>query len=385
MANYEKRENGSWSVRFRIRGINGKIVNKRLSGFPKKSLAEEAYRNFMKNYVEPKTTIIDKDNNITFLKLYSKYLAYCATEIKESSLIRFKNNCELHIIPYFKDCKINDIKELDVLTWKQIIDKKTYTKNGKQINLSPKTKKLIFSQMVHILNFAKKYYGLEKNNAIIVGNFKDKHAIKKEMSFWTLSEFDKFISVADNKLYKTVFETLFYTGMRKGELMALLWSDIDFNKNVIKISKTASRTISSDENYIITSPKSKNGNRIITMPDKLNNSLKSWYDIQKSKQLNNKENYVFGGERVLPQQNILNYLIKWCNISDVKKIRIHDLRHSHVSMLISTGGQSLSLVYVIAKRIGDTPEQIFKTYGHLFPDDEKAILNNFNKCIENKI
>lgn len=117
-----------------------------------------------------------------------------------------------------------------------------------------------------------------------------------------------------------------------------------------------------------------NAQHIIYIVKKLN-------DIQKSKKLANPNNFLFGGERILPQQNI--YLIRWCNESGVKKIRIHDLRHSHVSLLISTGGQSLSLVYVIAKCIGDTPEQIFKTYGHMFLDDEKMVLDNLNKCIDN--
>lgn len=92
------------------------------------------------------------------------------------------------------------------------------------------------------------------------------------------------------------------------------------------------------EMYKLTSPKSKNGNRTITMPNILSISLKKLNDIQKSKKLANPNNFVFVGERILPQQNILNYLVRCCNESGVKKIRIHDLRHSHVSLLISTGG-----------------------------------------------
>lgn len=365
----------SWSVRFKIYENNVEKY-KSLNGYATKKEATQAYVDFMATYKSPKEKI-QKLNayNMPFYTLYEKYKEYYKNEIKETSYNKNTNEAERFIIPFFNNKIVGKINEHDIVSWKTFINNYTYQKQGNETPLAHKSKTTIFTILVHILNYAIKFWQLNYNVAIKVGNFKNHSELKKEMQFWTYQEFTQFISVADNNLYKAVFMTLYYTGMRKGELLALKWSDIDIDNKTININKTASRSSDSENFYKITTPKSKNSNRKITMPDILVNELSLL------KESSNYNNFVFGGERVLPQQNILNYMNKWCEISKAKKIRIHDIRHSHVSLLISMGGNSLSLLYVIAKRIGDTPEQILETYGHLFPSDEKAAIERLNDYV----
>lgn len=375
MASYEKNDKNQWSVRFRIVGDDGRLVNKRLSGFDKKALAQRAYVEFMNSYIEPPKA--DRKHDITFSELFKHYVNYNKNEMKESSLQAYAERIQAHVLPYLGEMKINELSNKTISDFKDYLSKKTYIRKGKQIPYSHKYKSTIFESLVHLINYGIRFFNINSNVASRIGNFKNKSEINKEMSFWTKKEFDQFISSVDSLLYKTLFSFLYLTGCRVGEMCALQWKDIDFLKNTIKVNKTATRTSKSSMFYNITPPKTKNSNRIITMPSKLRSLL-----LEYKEEYYNKENdFIFGGERVFPRQTILNAMIKYCKLSNVKKIRIHDLRHSHVSLLINTGNNSLSLLYVIAKRIGDTPEMILQTYGHMFPDEQEKLISKLDEYL----
>ncbi|MRA58583.1 tyrosine-type recombinase/integrase, partial [Bacillus thuringiensis] len=85
-------------------------------------------------------------------------------------------------------------------------------------------------------NFGIKFHGLTTNPARIAGNFQKES--KKRINFWEFEEFKQFISVVDEPMYKAFFSTLYYSGARKGELLALTWEDINFEEKTINIHKT---------------------------------------------------------------------------------------------------------------------------------------------------
>ena len=117
-----------------------------------------------------------------------------------------------------------------------------------------------------IFNFAIKFHGLTSNPARIAGNFEKES--NKRMNFWEFVEFKQFIAVVDDPLYKTFFSILYYSGARKGELLALTWADVDFEQNAIHINKT-------EYNRKISKPKTKASNRIILLPSHAMNLLKN--------------------------------------------------------------------------------------------------------------
>ena len=176
------------------------------------------------------------------------------------------------------------------------------------------------------------------------------------LSVWTKAEFEQFITaVQDKPASYTAFMTMYYTGMRVGELCALTPADVDLKNNTIAISKTFQRINGKD---VVWAPKTPKSNRVITIPQTLADCLKTYMDKCYEIQSN---------DRLFPYtKHFLNHeMLRGCKKSGVKKIRVHDLRHSHASLLISMGENPL----LIKERLGHEKIQTtLGTYGHLYPN-----------------
>ncbi len=365
MASYYQATNKTWYTRFRV-CENGTIKQKCLSGFPTKKACQKAYDDYMLN-VDKSIRIQDKSNLVNFRQLYSYWQRYYINEVKESSYVSYNSIIHNYILPYFGNTSVHKLTTLEVSMWKDKIAQQKFS-----INYSNK----IFSALVLLLNYARKFFGLQNNVAVQVGGFKDKSTIKKEMEFWTPTEFQQFILVADNNYYKTIFLFLYLTGCRKGELQALTWQDIDLVNKVVYINKTYTRKTTTDSTFAITPPKSKNSNRSIHLPTYLVECLQTYKNGLASVCDND---FVFGREVPVHENSIARYMKKWIAKSGVKPIRVHDLRHSHVSFIINASqNTSLSLVYVIANRIGDRVEEVLDTYGHMFPNEQEKVMDNLD-------
>ena len=145
--------------------------------------------------------------------------------------------------------------------------------------------KCINNQLTAIFNYAVKYYGLKENPCHKAGSMGKKKA--DEMLFWTKDEFQTFIeSMKDRPASYTVFLTMYYTGIREGELLALTPSDIDFEKKTLTVNKSYQRLGKED---IITTPKTPKSIRTIPIPDGLCNCLQEYmshcYGLQKDDRL----------------------------------------------------------------------------------------------------
>ena len=163
----------------------------------------------------------------------------------------------------------------------------------------------------------------------------------------------------------TMFMTLYYTGMRKGELLALTPADIDLGKGTISVTKNYQRIAGQD---IITTPKTPKSNRVITIPNRLSECLRDYmaqcYELQP-------------GDRIFPYtKSFLDHEMEnGCKRSGVKKIRIHDLRHSHASLLVEMGFSPL----LIAERLGQERVQTtMETYSHLYPNKQGEVANRLD-------
>lgn len=160
--------------------------------------------------------------------------------------------------------------------------------------------------------------------------------------------------------------TLYYSGMRKGELLALTWPDLEFTNNTINIDKN---------NYYgeITTTKTKSSTRKIIMPKFVMNLLHAIF-----LKINPKMNYFVFGEftSAISPTGLRTRYEKYVKISGVKQIRIHDFRHSHASYLINNG----SIPSVVAKRLGHSNvATTLNTYSHLYPStEEEAVLQMEN-------
>ena len=186
-----------------------------------------------------------------------------------------------------------------------------------------------------------------------------KNEKEKEIDFWEKEEFDKFIECMNDPIQHAFFSTLYYMGLRKGECQALTWNDVDFNNKTITINKIVSHKHFKGENPI-TTPKTKNSYRTISMPDVLTGELRVLYSIERDFKAFREDSFVFGVNRWIPSETLRRTLKKGIEKANVKYITIHGFRHSHASYLINNMGKNNYSDYDIAQRLGDTVETLHR-------------------------
>ena len=300
---------------------------------------------------------------------------------KSSTVLTYMQDYNKHILPYFGNSYINRINTSDIRKWADTIENMGY---------SVAYLNKILNIVKNIFNFAIKNYNVNSNPVMLFGNFKEKNDKviddNKKLRYITLEDFNKFISVIDSSLWKTFFITAFYTGCRKGELIALLWSDIDFDKNEISISKTlyARNSTQTDTKELITSTKT-NKNRKIKMSKLLSKTLLEYKKQQENYKDFNDNWFVFGGPIYISPSTIARHKHYYFNLSGVSEITMHEFRHSHVSLLINeyvknceklnSKVDSTKFFIMMADRMGHSISVMQNVYMHLFPTMQDEIVN----------
>lgn len=239
-----------------------------------------------------------------------------------------------------------------IITWQnELINHKD--ENGKQY--SPVYLKTIHNQLSAIFNHAVRYYNLKENPCKKSGSMGKKK--NREMLFWTKEEYMKFADVMmDKPVSYYAFEMLYWCGIREGELLALTPADFDFTTHTLRINKSYQRLNRED---VITPPKTFKSNRFIKMPqficDEMQDYLKMLYEPKEDERI-----------FTISKSYLHHEMNKGSKVSGVKRIRVHDLRHSHVSLLINMG----FTVLAIADRMGHESIDITYRYAHLFPSEQ---------------
>ena len=208
------------------------------------------------------------------------------------------------------------------------------------------------NQLSAVFNHAVRHYNLKVNPAAQVGNMGKPKS--REMLFWTKAEYLKFAeAMMDKPLSYYAFEMLYWCGVREGELLALTPADFDFEKQTVTISKSYQRIKGRD---VITDPKTPKSNRVIQMPaflcDEMQDYIKSLYAVEPTDRI-----------FTVTKSYLHREMDRGAKEAGVKRIRIHDLRHSHISLLIDMGFTALA----IADRVGHESIDITYRYAHLFP------------------
>ena len=363
MASYEKHANGTWSVRFYC-VENFETVKKRLRGYKTKKEAENAYLKYKAELEEEKNLKISKQGTrLIFSDLFEEYCEFHKQRIKSSSFYDFDSKSRIHILPFFENYIVSEISPRLLLKWQNSID-----------HYSFKYKTNIRGYLSGILKYAQRYYNIP-NQLQNVDNFKNKQETIKEMQVWSEDEFKTFISKADKLEFKAFFSALYLTGCRKGELLATNWNDWDLTNNTLNINKTITRKVHG-RSWTITPPKNIYSVRKISITQQLSDLMKEYKDYQQQKY--DEINFVFGSKSPFADTNIIRYLTEVCSETGLKRIRIHDFRHSHASFLISKG---LSIV-AVAKRLGHKDiEQTLNTYAHLLKSDESKIIDKLDSIL----
>lgn len=346
MPAYYDEQRKTWYCKFYYKDYTGRRKQKCKRGFVRKTDAAAYERDFLLR--------LSGSADVTFKTLRESYIEYKRARIKASTLRNLEYCLTGQIAPYFDDKPIRDITPGDVLAWQNDM----ISSHRKETTINK-----INSHLRDIFNYAVKYFGLSKNPCI--ENIGRQKRDADSIDFWTLDEYREFISHVSAIEYRIIYELLFYTGMRIGELRALTLSDIDFNQNTIQISKTLPRC--SDE---ATTPKTINSFRAISVPREVAKNLKEYtmhiYDLTSTNRL-----------FFVEYQSIARYKNKVCTAYNIRQIRIHDFRHSHVSLLVNLDCS----IMMIADRIGDTPATVQSTYAHLYPEKKDAVLEKLEEIV----
>lgn len=349
----KKATNGTYYFRANLgkHPVTGKQIQKYRSGFATK---KEARAEYSKLILSTPDELTEKKEEVTFKKFIQEiYLPWYKTQVKESTYKNRYATIEKHF-SYFYKMNTDKIEPIHVQNWQLKLAK----------NYSPNYVRIIQGMLAVAFDRAI-VLGLAKKNPVrMIGNVKSR---KPKIDFWTLEEFQKVISL----LYKgdyyehylfISYWLLFMTGMRIGEAAALQWSDIDFETGVLSINKNLYYKTMTDYKFVET--KTQASIRDIVIDDDTIKELKEWKEVQ---------------QKVLPKCNfVLSYngtptskttlpraLEKLANLAGVHRIKIHALRHSHASLLISMGENPL----IIKDRLGHEKIQTtLGTYGHLYPN-----------------
>ena len=347
MPAYYDEKTKSWYCKFYYTDYTGTKKQKKKRGFKLQREAKEYERSFLEH--------LQGTPDMTFQALYDIYIEDISHRLRKNTVDGKKNVFKNRILPYFKDRPINEIQATDIRAWQ-----------NEQIAAGYSNAYLdrIMNMIVTIFNYAVTFYNLPVNPCTKAGHMGKR---TRSLNFWTLDEYNAIMEHVTDPAAHIAIELLFYSGMRFGELLALTPADLDYNKQTISITKSLQRK--NRQNYI-TAPKTDNGIRVITMPaavmEHLEDYTRKLYGLQQ-------DDLIFTFTRSL----IRNNMKRACTASGISCIRIHDLRHSHVSLLIDLKFTPL----LIAERIGDTVQMVNNTYGHLYPSRRQEVADRLNQLI----
>ena len=345
---YKDEKRNTWFCKCNYKDWLGESKSKMKRGFATKKDAQQWERDFLQKQ--------SASMDMKFASFVEVYFEDKAPRLKERSIMTKRTLFETKIIPYFGEKQMNEITAVDIIKWQNALLNQDY---------KPTYLRMIQNQMTALFNHAEKFYDLKDNPCKKVDKMGRSNA--KELNFWTKDEYEQFIQCfsPDEEMYRIIFQMLFWLGCRVGELLALTSQDIDFENGTVNISKTYYRR---NQNDYVTPPKTESSNRKITIPKFLAEEMKDFVDRQYG---------LTPEDRIFPitDRAIQKKMKQKAEQAKLKPIRVHDLRHSHIALLIEKGMQPL----VIAQRVGhDSVNTTMNIYGHLYPNKQKQVADLLN-------
>ena len=337
-----KNDAGRWYCAFYYKDWTGKRKKKKKEGFPTKREALVWERRYIEEQAGAPT--------MSFEALYGLYKKDCTCHLKKSTMISKFAMIDKHILPRFQRLCITEITPATVRAWQTEVLGKGYSQSYCYS---------LHRQLSAILNFACRYYGLPTNPAARAGSIGRNEV---HQAFWTLDDFHRFAMTLTDPAQIMLFYLLFWTGCRIGEVLALTWDDVD--ADAIHISKTMSRLRGAP---YIRAPKTRESVRTVPLPAFISSMLTDY------KQLT-----VYTGPELfqITSSAAARLLARHAKQAGLERIRIHDLRHSHASMLIQAGVPAIA----IAERLGHKNAQTtLRVYAHLYESTKDEVVSVLEK------
>ncbi len=311
---YLDKNTKKWYFEFNYKTATGETKRRKKRGFNLKSEAKEA---------EALERIKLKEappSSMNMRQLYNMYVESKSPEWLPNSERGFRGNAEHHILPYFADTQIDKISTKEIEEWKlkmyalRLDDDSPYRES---------TLKKVRKDFSSLFNYAIKHRFLSFNPITAVSGFKDpmKNDDTAEKVVWSPEEFSLFIETVDELDWKVFFTFLWVSGVRIGEAQGVMFKDIDFKENSVKISKSID-TKQKGKPYVINPTKTKK-TRIIELPGSFMRMLKPYYENGKKIDGWSKDRFLFGFDKPMPNSTIDYHRNKYISAAGVKYISSH--------------------------------------------------------------
>ncbi len=345
---YKHKSRDSWYCSFYYTDWTGRRKRKKKEGFPSKKEAKNYEAAFLMQH--------EGRCDMSFQTLAGLYLDDCKKRCKPTSFYAKSYLIETKILPYFQTIPVNEIKVSAVRFWQNEL---LSHRDEKGHPYSDTYMKAIHVQLSAVFNYGMRYYGLPSNPAALCGSIGQKKAAA--IDFWTIDEFRRFLACVYEPPFRIAFQLLFWTGIRSGELLALSVEHFDFGQNLMYITRSYCRFHGQD---LFLAPKTAKSVRTVTLPPFLCRDVREYAAASAGKEQT-------GGRLfAMSRYQITKALKDGCTAAGVKAIRLHDLRHSHASLLIELGYSPL----LIAERLGhEKIETTLQTYSHLYPNKQSDL------------
>lgn len=348
-----------YDIRFRVITLDGKEIQKKLSGFATKTLAKEGYLAFVEEYCtlvknNPLKKKSPEKEKLLVGDLVRQYMATLGNQNKYSSIYDKNNIFRIYILPRYENTPIDNLTKEELSLWQDELWNTRNKKTGEYFS---------YKYLTNIRSFFNTFLTWVEERYQYTNNLKtvkkpQRRQPKKKMQFWTREQFAKFIVGVEDKTYHALFTFMFFTGRRKGELYALTPEDVQPTK--INFDKSLSRKTLTEATFEITTTKEEKS-QIIPVCEIVQQEIKAYKP---------KGKFYFGGDKPLADNTVRRAFLEYTQKAGLPQIRLHDLRHSFASMLLHEKASFMTVAFLL----GDEVSQIIETYGHLYHEDVLNIL-----------
>lgn len=300
-------------------------------------------------------------DDLTYVELYELYLSSRKNQIKERSIQTYMDAHDYQILPEFGKSLVSKITKDQIRRWQRSLVNKGYS-NSYLVTVQAVFKRVLI-------------WG-ERNDLIIKNPFTIEYSrlakTRNEMNYFTLEEFNVFSSVIDDEVDLLIFNILYWCGLRKGELQALSINDIDLKSGTLYVRHNYDY-----RNHKLTTPKNINSNREVMLTTHLIGALKH-HMLHLSKYTGfTRSRFLFGYDKPISSTTLERKKNLYCKLAKVKQIRIHEFRHSHVSLLVNNGVSDFD----ISKRLGHSRDMVNNTYSHWFKENQIKLVDKLNSMM----
>jgi integrase len=350
--------------------VTGKRRQKRISAPTKKEVETEQAR-LLSGIAAGGYAEADA-KKITVDKYLGEWLLHVAPTLRPASRGRYAEVIKLHIGPVLGRVLLAKLTPLDV--------QRLYA-DRLAGGLSPTTVSLIHNMLHKALKQAVRWGLLTRNVTEMV---EPPSRARSQYTVWTGEQVRTFLAAADRDEYAALWRLAVYTGMRRGEMLGLQWADVDFERAVLSVKRTYSR--GTDDKFELGQTKTASGRRQITLPSNLVGTLRAHRIKQLEDRLQMGEDYqdkgfVFAnaiGEPVHPN-TLAGHFSALIAAVELPRIRIHDLRHGHATLLMEDGVHPK----VVSERLGHSNiKMTIDLYSHVTPTMQRQVSDRLEKLIE---